>query len=163
MSGFREVGRRGGGGVGAEDFGLSKVKFSTTAPENTQEKLACSAGVFFEREICSRKCYVKDGGYNNITNTNKVSPTQNTQVRFHELLQSWTTQTENIFPPHKKKQNKTKKKTKNKFGKIARLLHLVEMESLPFHSILAKILGQRVQRRAKQRFFLVFRIYYKDH
>ena len=68
--------------------------------------LACSAGVFFERTICSRKRHVetsrreeemgrvkgllfllspvfhchkiKDGGYNNITNTNKVSPTQNT-------------------------------------------------------------------------------------
>ena len=68
--------------------------------------IACSAGVFFERAICSRKRHVetsrreeemgrvkgllfllspifhchkiKDGGYNNITNTNKVSPTQNT-------------------------------------------------------------------------------------
>ena len=74
--------------------------------------LACSAGVFFEREICSQKRHVetsqreevffssppppfrprtyrkgyyfysalkiKDGGYNNITKTNKVSPTQNT-------------------------------------------------------------------------------------
>ena len=30
VSGFRGV----GGGGGAEDFGLSKVKFSTTAPEN---------------------------------------------------------------------------------------------------------------------------------
>ena len=62
--------------------------------------LACSAGVFFERAICSRKRHVetsrreeemervlspifhchkiKDGGYNNITNTNKVSPAQNT-------------------------------------------------------------------------------------
>ena len=80
--------------------------------------LACSAGVFFEGAICSRKRHVetswteeemgwvkgswegapshlpkgllfllspifhchkiKDGGYNNITNTKKVSPTQNT-------------------------------------------------------------------------------------
>ena len=68
--------------------------------------IACSAGVFFERAICSRKRHVetsrreeemgrvkgllfllspifhchkiKDGGYNKITNTNKVSPTQNT-------------------------------------------------------------------------------------
>ena len=43
--------------------------------------LACSAGVFFGRAICSRKrhCHkIKNGGYNNITNTNKVSPTQNT-------------------------------------------------------------------------------------
>ena len=72
----------------------------------SNQNLACSAGVFFERAICSRKCHVetsrreeemgrvkgllfllspifhchkiKDGGYNNITNTNKVSPTQNT-------------------------------------------------------------------------------------
>ena len=50
--------------------------------------LACSAGVFFERAICSRKRHVetsgreeemgrvkiKDSGYNNITNRNKVSP-----------------------------------------------------------------------------------------
>ena len=42
-----------------------------------------------------------------------------------------------------------KKKKKNKFGKIARILHLVGMESLPFNFILAKILAQRVQRRAK--------------
>ena len=78
--------------------------------------VACSAGISFERAICSRKRHVetsrreeemgrvfrprtycsvrvtislpdlplssghkiKDGGYNNITNTNKVSPTQNT-------------------------------------------------------------------------------------
>ena len=68
--------------------------------------LACSAGVFFERAICSRKRHVetsrreeemgrvkglllllspifhchkiKDGGYTNITSANKVSPTQNT-------------------------------------------------------------------------------------
>ena len=33
VSCFRGVG--GGGGSGAEDFGLSKVKFSTTAPANT--------------------------------------------------------------------------------------------------------------------------------
>ena len=70
-----------------------------TALVNKQH-LACSAGVFFERAICSRKRHVetsrreeemgrvkgllfllspifhchkiKDGGYNNITNTNKV-------------------------------------------------------------------------------------------
>ena len=42
-----------------------------------------------------------------------------------------------------------RKKKKNKFAKIARLLHLVGMESLPFNFILAKILAQRVQRRAK--------------
>ena len=85
-------------------------------------RIACSAGVFFERAICSRKRHVetsrteeemyfflpspppfhsfalaptvrvtistlpnqfhrrkiKDGGYNNITNTNKVSPAKNT-------------------------------------------------------------------------------------
>ena len=41
------------------------------------------------------------------------------------------------------------RKKKNKFGKIARILHLVGMESLPFNFILAKILAQRVQRRAK--------------
>ena len=65
---------------------------------NSTVNVACSAGVFFERAICSRKRHVetsrreeryllspifhchkiKDGGYNNITNTNKVSPTQNT-------------------------------------------------------------------------------------
>ena len=54
----------------------------------TNKRLACSARVFFERAICSRLLFllspifhchkIKDGGYNNITNTNKVSPTQNT-------------------------------------------------------------------------------------
>ena len=62
--------------------------------------VACSAGVFFERAICSRKRHVetsrredkiKDGGYNNITNTNKVSPNQNTpalQAIFDEFLKT---------------------------------------------------------------------------
>ena len=88
--------------------------------------VACSAGVFFERAICSRKRHVetsppppfllspshlpqgllfllspifhchkiKDGGYNN-TNTNKVSPAQNTpalQATYYgeKPLASWT-------------------------------------------------------------------------
>ena len=54
------------------------------------EEIACSAGVFFERAICPRKRHVETSRrsstvikskiqqYNNITNTNKVSPTQNT-------------------------------------------------------------------------------------
>ena len=54
------------------------------------EEIAYSAGVFFERAICPRKCHVETSRrsstvikskiqqYNNITNTNKVSPTQNT-------------------------------------------------------------------------------------
>ena len=56
--------------------------------------IACSAGVFFGRAICSRKRHVGNGAYfyspqsstvikskmaaTTITNTNKVSPTQNT-------------------------------------------------------------------------------------
>ena len=62
--------------------------------------LACSAGVFFERAICSRKRHVilspifhchkiKDGGYNNITNTNKVSPAQNTPALQARYMQDW--------------------------------------------------------------------------
>ena len=127
-------------------YSLSNLCNLIKTPLNLLEKsnveppsfLACSAGVFFEHEICPRKCHVetsrreeemgrvkgsgegagrekrvfflpspsplsffrprtyrkgyyfyspqsstychkiKDGGYNNITNTNKVSPTQNT-------------------------------------------------------------------------------------
>ena len=79
----------------------------------TLHNLACSAGVFFKRAICSPKGHVetsrreeeigllfllspifhchkmKDGGYSNITYTNKVSPTQNTPAlqAIHNLKQ----------------------------------------------------------------------------
>ena len=79
----------------------------------TLHNLACSAGVFFKRAICSPKSHVetsrreeeigllfllspifhchkmKDGGYSNITYTNKVSPTQNTPAlqAIHNLKQ----------------------------------------------------------------------------
>ena len=65
------------------------------AEKISRKTLACSAGVFFERAICLRKRHVeiaptvrvtistppnliKDGDHSTITNTNKVSPTQNT-------------------------------------------------------------------------------------
>ena len=79
---------------------LSPEKLIFYRKTNSTVNVACSAGVFFERAICSRKRHVetsrreerfplssifhchkiKDGGYYNITNCNgnKVSPTQNT-------------------------------------------------------------------------------------
>ena len=79
---------------------LSPQKLIFSRETNSTVNVACSAGVFFGRAICSRKRHVetsrreerfvlspifhchkiKDGGYNNITNCNrnKVSPTQNT-------------------------------------------------------------------------------------
>ena len=74
--------------------------------------IVCSAGDLFGRAICSRNrhaetsshipqgllflvspifhCHkIKDGGYNNITNTNKVSPTQNTPALQAKCLMEW--------------------------------------------------------------------------
>ena len=52
--------------------------------------VACSAGVFFYRAISPIfHCHkIKDGGYNNITNTNKVSPSQ-MKIRLHCRLHVW--------------------------------------------------------------------------
>ena len=56
--------------------------------------IACSAGVFFERAICSRKRHVETsrreeemGRVN--TNTNKVSPTQNTPALQARYMAVW--------------------------------------------------------------------------